>query len=216
MKCFETHFSVPHSLCFFPLLCEIGSSDKFELNGSSMRNLSIRNYSIWNKEFTCTENMGFVQCSPENNQTHFFHFAHCGLRTRISFFKKWEGTIFILCFPVAADLPFVSSSYINVKGTFQPHSIWICKLKIWFSEHTSTHHLSLVNRQAGIVEACNETNCSLGVFFFCPYKIVYNIRELFSLGVSFKSNIKSKISGKYTNNRGGKVQQMEELSAMVE
>lgn len=108
----------PHPV-LFSFVCEISSFDKFELVKVPQETLKL--YSIWNmKKFLASENVGLTQCSPKNEKIPFFRFAHCGLRTKISFYKKekerekWEILIFMFSCGSLIYL-FVSSSYINVK-----------------------------------------------------------------------------------------------------
>lgn len=135
MRYLKTHlsFSIPYSLLFS--FSEISSINKSGLYGSSSRNSSVSHYNIWTNNFYLQVKTLVSYSFLQRINNFFFPFAHCGLRTDI-FFRKRErerSSFYIFLWQTdLLNLPFMSSSYINVKYTCQPHSILICKLKIWF------------------------------------------------------------------------------------
>lgn len=73
----------------------------------------------------------------------FFTFAHCGLRTKISFYQKNKETherSSFLCFPVAARSTFLSLPHTLMWKILANNSYLLtCKLKLEFSECISLY-----------------------------------------------------------------------------
>lgn len=119
-------FVFPTSCAFFPLF--VKSLVLTNLSCVEVPQETLRLYSIWNIKKLLEVKM-LVWCSVLQRMNKFrfgfgffFSFAHCGLRTKISFYKKKiiERDTFIFMFPCGSLIYlFVSSSYINVKDTCQ-------------------------------------------------------------------------------------------------